>query len=93
MKYNVTNLKNNIRVASCSIDSVESVSIGIWVDIGARYENSTNNGISHFLEHMLFKGTKTRTAKKIAEEIENVGGYMNAYTTNENTAFYVKVLN
>ena len=92
MKYNIANLKNNIRVASCSMDSVESVSIGIWVDIGARYENITNNGISHFLEHMVFKGTKTRTAKKIAEEIENVGGYMNAYTTNEVTAFYVKVL-
>lgn len=92
MKYNITNLKNNIRVASCSMDNVESVSIGIWVDIGARYENATNSGISHFLEHMVFKGTKTRTAKKIAEEIENVGGYMNAYTTNETTAFYVKVL-
>ena len=92
MKYSITNLKNNIRVASCSMDNVESVSIGIWVDIGARYENTTNNGISHFLEHMVFKGTKTRTAKKIAEEIENVGGYMNAYTTNETTAFYVKVL-
>lgn len=92
MDYNITNLKNNIRLASCSMDTVESVSIGIWVDIGARYEDSSNNGISHFLEHMVFKGTKTRTAKQIAAEIENVGGYMNAYTTNETTAFYVKVL-
>ena len=92
MNYNITNLKNNIRLASCTIDTVESATVGIWVDIGARYENTSNNGISHFLEHMVFKGTETRTAKQIAAEIENVGGYMNAYTTNETTAFYVKVL-
>jgi len=92
MNYSITNLKNNIRLASCTMDTVESATVGIWVDVGARYENASNNGISHFLEHMVFKGTKTRTAKQIAAEIENVGGYMNAYTTNETTAFYVKVL-
>ena len=92
MIYNVSTLKNGIKLATCELPNVDSVSIGIWTDIGARYENTQNNGISHFLEHMLFKGTKTRTPKEIAEVIENVGGYMNAYTTNETTAYYVKVL-
>lgn len=92
MIYNVSTLKNGIKLATCELSHVDSVSIGIWTDIGARYETKENNGISHFLEHMLFKGTKTRSPKQIAEEIENVGGYMNAYTTNETTAYYVKVL-
>lgn len=92
MIYNVSTLKNGIKLATCELPYVDSVSIGIWADIGARYETTQNNGISHFLEHMLFKGTKTRTPKEIAEVIENVGGYMNAYTTNETTAYYVKVL-
>lgn len=92
MIYNISTLKNGIKLATCELSHVDSVSIGIWSDIGARYETIKNNGTSHFLEHMLFKGTKTRTPKEIAEVIENVGGYMNAYTTNETTAYYVKVL-
>lgn len=92
MEYKVTNLLNNIRVATCSNESAESVSLGFFVDIGERYETLQNNGISHFLEHMLFKGTTSRSPKEIAESIENLGGYMNAYTTNETTAYYVKIL-
>ncbi|HUC63069.1 MAG TPA: pitrilysin family protein [Alphaproteobacteria bacterium] len=71
---------------------VESVSLGVWVEAGARYEQAAESGISHLLEHMAFKGTARRSARDIAEEIEAVGGQMNAYTARENTAYYVKVL-
>ncbi|MCL4159595.1 UNVERIFIED_CONTAM: hypothetical protein GTU68_010720 [Idotea baltica] len=69
-----------------------SASIGVWVGAGGRHETPAQNGIAHFLEHMAFKGTKTRTALQIAEAIEDVGGYINAYTSREVTAYYVRVL-
>ena len=92
IKENLTKLDNGLRVVTKSIDNFESVVLGYWVEAGAVCEDETNNGISHFLEHMAFKGTTTRTAKQIAEAIESVGGYSNAYTSRETTAFHARVL-
>lgn len=92
IKENLTRLDNGLRVVTKSIDNFESVVLGYWVEAGAVCEDKTNNGISHFLEHMAFKGTTTRTAKQIAEAIESVGGYSNAYTSRETTAFHARVL-
>ena len=92
IKENLTKLDNGLRVVTKSIDNFESVVLGYWVEAGAVCEDDTNNGISHFLEHMAFKGTTTRTAKQIAEAIESVGGYSNAYTSRETTAFHARVL-
>ncbi|MGE5629826.1 MAG: M16 family metallopeptidase [Caulobacteraceae bacterium] len=85
-------LINGIRIVTEEIPYVNSVSIGIWVKVGSRYENEENNGISHFIEHMLFKGTKDRTAKDIATSIDKIGGQLNAFTSKECTCFYAKVL-
>ncbi|CUT04460.1 M16 family metallopeptidase, partial [Candidatus Kryptobacter tengchongensis] len=85
--YNKTVLENGIKIVSESIPHVKSISIGVWVDVGSRDENELNNGITHFIEHMVFKGTKTRNTREIAEFVENIGGYLNAFTTKENTCF------
>ena len=85
-------LENGIPVVMEPIKSVRSVSIGVWVKVGSRYESAEENGISHFLEHMFFKGTRKRTTKDIAVDIDSIGGDLNAFTSRENTAFYVKVL-
>lgn len=85
-------LKNGVRVVYEEIPYVRSVSTGLWVGAGSRGENTTNNGISHFIEHMLFKGTKKRTAKEIAETIDNIGGQLNAFTSKECTCYYTKTL-
>lgn len=85
-------LDNGLRVIFDPIKSVETVALGMWVGVGSRSENIENNGIFHMLEHMAFKGTKTRSAKDIVEEIEDVGGYMNAYTSKHKTAYYFKLL-
>ena len=85
-------LENGIPVVMESFRNVRSVAIGVWVKVGSRYETHTENGISHFLEHMFFKGTKKYSAKDIAVEIDTMGGDLNAFTSRENTAFYVKVL-
>ncbi len=92
MTIRTTTLDNGLRVVSDPMSTVESVSLGIWVGVGTRYEKPEMNGVSHLLEHMAFKGTRRRTATAIAEEIEAVGGHINAYTTCENTAYYVRVL-
>lgn len=92
MSAQVTTLKNGLRVISDHMDTVETVSLGAWVDVGTRDETADINGISHVLEHMAFKGTKRRSAYQIAETIEAVGGHLNAYTSRENTAYYAKVL-
>jgi predicted Zn-dependent peptidase len=88
----ITTLENGFRIASDRMDSVETVSLGIWVGIGTRHEEAAENGVSHLLEHMAFKGTTRRSARDIAVEIENVGGVLNAYTGREQTAYYAKVL-
>ena len=92
MTVRLTTLENGLRVATDTMDTVETVTLGAWVETGSRDEPAELNGISHFLEHMVFKGTARRTARAIAEEIEAVGGHINAYTSRENTAFYAKVL-
>ncbi|HML11638.1 MAG TPA: pitrilysin family protein [Stellaceae bacterium] len=88
----VATLSNGLRIVTDRIDTVATVSLGLWVDVGTRHEPATVNGVAHFLEHMAFKGTKRRTALAIAEEIEAVGGHLNAYTSRESTAYYAKVL-
>jgi len=85
-------LPNEIPVVVEQLRNMRSVSIGIWVKVGSRNENPDENGISHFLEHMFFKGTKKRTAKDIALDIDTLGGDLNAFTSKETTTFYVKIL-
>ncbi|MEW9676665.1 pitrilysin family protein [Lentibacillus sp. L22] len=84
--------KNGLRVVMEQVPAVRSVTIGIWVLTGSRNENEQNNGISHFLEHMFFKGTRERSAKDIAEAFDAIGGQVNAFTSKEYTCFYAKVL-
>ena len=88
----ITTLKNGLRIATFYYPQYETVSLGIWVNTGSAYEPKELNGISHFVEHMVFKGTKSRSAIEISEAIENVGGQTNAYTSREFTAFYAKML-
>lgn len=92
MSVEVSTLSNGLRVATDRIDTVETASLGAWVGVGTRHEPAAINGVAHMLEHMAFKGTKSRSAYAIAEEIEAVGGHLNAYTSRENTAFYARVL-
>ncbi|WP_417452812.1 M16 family metallopeptidase [Kiloniella sp.] len=92
MTIEISTLSNGLRVATDQQNAVESVSLGAWIGVGARHEGANVNGVAHLLEHMVFKGTEKRTSFDIAEEIEAVGGQLNAYTSRENTAFYAKVL-
>jgi predicted Zn-dependent peptidase len=92
MKIKISKLDNGLRVTTDYMKDVESVSVSIWVDTGSRNEIEKNNGVSHFLEHMAFKGTKSRTAQQIAEEFDDIGGKVNAFTSKENTVYYAKVL-
>ncbi|HEX6101967.1 MAG TPA: pitrilysin family protein [Alphaproteobacteria bacterium] len=92
MSVKVTRLANGLTVATDAMAGVESATVGVWVGAGARHEPAEVNGIAHLLEHMAFKGTERRSALAIAEEIEAVGGYLNAYTTREHTADYARVL-
>src|SRR5699024_408943 len=84
--------ENGLRIVLEPVPTVRSVTIGIWVLTGSRLETKSNNGISHFLEHMLFKGTENRTAKQIAEAFDSIGGQVNAFTSKEYTCFYARVL-
>lgn len=86
-----TVLPNGVRIISEEIDHVRSISIGVWVLSGSRYEDNTTNGTAHFIEHMLFKGTANRSAFEIASAIDSVGGMMNAFTGKELTSFYIKI--
>src|SRR5262245_49399590 len=92
MSTGQTTLANGLRVVTHRMPHLETVSMGVWVGVGARHEDLSQHGISHLLEHMAFKGTKRRTAKDIAEEIEAVGGELNAATSLETTAYYARVL-
>ncbi|HEY9793700.1 MAG TPA: pitrilysin family protein [Candidatus Obscuribacterales bacterium] len=87
-----TTLDNGARILTEYVPGMYSASIGIWVDVGSKDENTVNNGVSHALEHMLFKGTKSRTARDIAQEIEDAGGSLGAATGKENTCFYGRVI-
>ncbi|AIF51737.1 pitrilysin family protein [Pelosinus sp. UFO1] len=90
--YRKSTLPNNIRVVSEAIPYVKSVTLGIWIGTGSRSEQQHNHGISHFIEHMIFKGTENRSAKDIAEMVDEVGGQINAFTDKEHTCYYIKVL-
>lgn len=90
--YQKTVLSNGIRIVSEEIPHVKSISIGVWIDTGSRNETESTNGISHFLEHMVFKGTEHRSTQQIARSLESVGGYLNAFTTKEHTCYYARVL-
>lgn len=92
MTVHLTTLNNGFRIVSHEMPSVESASVGVWVGAGTRNEPAEVNGVAHLLEHMAFKGTERRSAVDIAEEIETVGGHLNAYTSRESTVYYAKVL-
>ena len=92
MSTRLHRLSNGFRVVTERMEGLESASVGVWVGAGGRHEAAEQNGIAHFLEHMAFKGTARRTALQIAEQIEDVGGYINAYTSREVTAYYARVL-
>lgn len=88
----VTVLENGLKVATESDLAAQTATVGVWIDAGSRFETDETNGTAHFLEHMIFKGTKRRSARVLEEEIENMGGHLNAYTSREQTTYYAKVL-
>ncbi len=88
--YRLTRLPNGARIASVEMPYMRSVSIGVWASVGGRHESERQSGISHFLEHLLFKGTKRRSARRITESVEGLGGYLNAFTTEDHTCYYAK---
>ncbi|MES2667146.1 MAG: pitrilysin family protein [Pseudomonadota bacterium] len=92
MTLRLATLPNGFRIVTETMPGFKSASIGVWVGAGGRHERVEQNGIAHFLEHMAFKGTKKRSALQIAEAVEDVGGYINAYTSREMTAYYARVL-
>src|SRR6195952_6005931 len=92
MTPEITRLSNGFTVINDTMPGLESAMIGVWVNAGSRNETRPVMGISHMLEHMAFKGTTTRSARDLSEQIEAVGGYLNAYTSREQTAFHARVL-
>ena len=91
-EYQKTNLPNGLTVVSEYIPYVRSISLGVWIRTGTRYEDKSNNGVAHFLEHMMFKGTRRRTPRKIVRDIESLGGQINAFTSKEQTCYHVEIL-
>jgi len=90
MQYKISKLKNGTRLATYEMPHMRSVALGVWAGVGGRFETKAKSGISHFIEHLIFKGTKNRTAKQITEEVEGLGGYLNAFTTEDHTCYYAK---
>ncbi len=90
--YEISELKNGLKLATCTIPEAKSVALGVWIGVGGRYESKEYSGISHFIEHMVFKGTKKRTYRQIKESIEGLGGLLNGFTSEEVTCFMAKVL-
>ena len=90
--YKCQTLENGLTIIGEEIPYLKSISLGIWVKAGSIIETKENSGVSHFIEHMLFKGTKNRSSKELAREIDNLGGILNAFTSKECTCFYVKLL-
>src|SRR5437867_1812269 len=88
--YHVTQLQNGVRIATAEMPHMASVSVGVWIGIGSRYEPVELNGVCHFIEHLLFKGTRRRTASDISQAVEGVGGYLNAFTSEETTCFHAR---
>ncbi|MFA5593139.1 MAG: pitrilysin family protein [Micavibrio sp.] len=92
MTTNITELESGLRIITDTVPEMETVAIGVWADVGTRHEDLRHNGVAHMVEHMMFNGTPTRTARQIAESIEDVGGQINAYTSREITAYYIHLL-
>jgi predicted Zn-dependent peptidase len=92
MTVRITELESGITVATDDMADLQTASVGVWVNAGGRHESAAENGVAHMLEHMAFKGTERRSAQRIAEEIEAVGGHLNAHTSREHTAYYARVL-
>jgi predicted Zn-dependent peptidase len=92
MTTEISTLPNGLRVVTHKMPRLETVSLGVWVSVGARHEREDQHGLAHFLEHMAFKGTKTRSARQIADEIEGIGGDLNASTGLDTTAYFARVL-
>lgn len=92
LNYEITTLENGIRVITETVNHVQFMSMGFWVGVGSRYESEKQWGITHFIEHMLFKGTEKRTADQISGAVDAVGGQLNAFTSKENTCYYIKTL-
>ena len=92
MQTTISRLENGLTVASTHMPDAHSVAIGVWIKAGARDESEGLNGVAHFLEHMAFKGTRNRDAAHIAREVEDVGGFMNAHTSREETAYYINLV-
>src|ERR1035437_750821 len=88
--YRVTQLKNGLTVATAEMPHMLSVSLGVWVGVGLRYEPARLNGVCHFIEHLLFKGSRKRSAKEISQAVEGIGGYLNAFTSEEMTCFHAR---
>src|SRR6476661_6650388 len=88
--YHVTSLGSGLTVATAEMPHMASVSVGIWVALGSRYEPAELNGVCHFIEHLLFKGTRRRSAKEISQAVEGIGGYLNAFTSEESTCFHAR---
>src|SRR6185503_16740276 len=88
--YNITRLPNGLTVATAEMPHMASVSLGLWVGVGGRYEPAETNGVCHFIEHMLFKGTRKRSARQISQDVEGIGGYLNAFTSEEMTCYHSK---
>ena len=88
--YKVTRLENGLTVATAEMPHMASVSVGIWVGVGGRHEPAELSGVSHFIEHLLFKGTRKRSAREISQAVEGIGGYLNAFTSEEQTCFYAR---
>jgi predicted Zn-dependent peptidase len=92
MSVQISTLPNGLRVASLAMPGIETAAVGLNIDAGSRFETASTNGVAHMLEHMVFKGTRSRSARDIAEQIEAVGGHLNAYTSRDSTVFYARVL-
>ena len=92
MTVSITTLPSGLRVLTDEMPHLRTTSLGVWIGIGSRHESEPEHGLSHFLEHMAFKGTRRRSARRIAEEIESAGGELNAATSTEQTAYYARVL-
>src|SRR6266853_5163994 len=88
--YRISQLNNGLTIATAEMPHMTSVSVGLWVGVGSRYESAEWNGACHFIEHLLFKGTRKRSAKQISEAVEGIGGYLNAFTSEEATCFHTR---
>src|SRR5205807_7052087 len=88
--YQISRLKNGLTIATAEMPHMASVSLGLWVGVGGRYEPAPLNGVSHFIEHLLFKGTRRRSAKEISQAVEGIGGYLNAFTSEEFTCYHAR---